>query len=235
MGRGWSAVAETEVSAPGPTPAARLPSGRKPSLARSGRCCGRPRSTPGWPGCSPPWRSSGSSSRSSRRGTRSSPRGTCGTCRSRLGRRDHGDRDGPDHRDPQHRPVGRRGDGGGGDGDGRCDTTGSRAGLGSIVRSRGSSCVLGLVLAPLSGPSRGDHRLRRCPFVHGGPRRVPGWRGAAWWIASGQTIAPMDTLFRRLGGGAEGTIGGTWSWIVGVLACVGIVAMQAIRRRQRAE
>jgi D-xylose transport system permease protein len=60
------------------------------------------------------------------------------------------------------------------------------------------------------------------------------WRGVAWWIASGQTIAPMDTLFRRLGGGAEGTIGGTWSWIVGVVACVGIVAMQAMRRRQRA-
>ena len=60
------------------------------------------------------------------------------------------------------------------------------------------------------------------------------WRGVAWWIASGQTIAPMDTLFRRLGGGAEGTIGGTWSWVVGLLACVAIVAMQAMRRRQRA-
>ena len=60
------------------------------------------------------------------------------------------------------------------------------------------------------------------------------WRGVAWWTASGQTIAPMDTLFRRLGGGAEGTIGGTWSWVVGLLACVGIVAMQMMRRRQRA-
>jgi D-xylose transport system permease protein len=60
------------------------------------------------------------------------------------------------------------------------------------------------------------------------------WRGVAWWIASGQTIAPMDTLFRRLGGGADGTIGGTWSWILGGLACVGIVAMQVMRRRQRA-
>jgi D-xylose transport system permease protein len=59
------------------------------------------------------------------------------------------------------------------------------------------------------------------------------WRGVAWWIASGQTIAPMDTLFRRLGGGAEGTIGGTLSWVVGVLACVGIVAAQVMRRRQR--
>jgi len=60
------------------------------------------------------------------------------------------------------------------------------------------------------------------------------WRGVAWWIASGQTIAPMDTLFRRLGGGSDGSIGGTWSWVVGVVACVGIVAMQVMRRRQRA-
>ncbi len=60
------------------------------------------------------------------------------------------------------------------------------------------------------------------------------WRGVAWWTASGQTIAPMDTLFRRLGGGADGTIGGTMSWVVGLLACGGIVAMQVMRRRQRA-
>lgn len=60
------------------------------------------------------------------------------------------------------------------------------------------------------------------------------WRGVAWWLASGQTIAPMDTIFRRLGGGSTGTIGGTWSWIVGVLGCVGIVALQIQKRRQRA-
>jgi D-xylose transport system permease protein len=61
------------------------------------------------------------------------------------------------------------------------------------------------------------------------------WRGVAWWLASGQTIAPMDSNFRLLGGGAEGTIGGTWSWIVGGLACVGIVALQVMKRRQRAK
>jgi len=60
------------------------------------------------------------------------------------------------------------------------------------------------------------------------------WRGLAWWVASGQTIAPMDSNFRLLGGGAEGTIGGTWSWILGVLACVGIVVLQFTKRRQRA-
>jgi D-xylose transport system permease protein len=52
------------------------------------------------------------------------------------------------------------------------------------------------------------------------------WRGVAWWMASGQTIAPMDTLFRKLGGGSTGTLGGTWSWILGIAACVGVVLLQ---------
>ena len=60
------------------------------------------------------------------------------------------------------------------------------------------------------------------------------WRGLAWWTASGQTIAPMDSKFRLLGGGSEGTIGGTWSWILGIVACVVIVMLQFTRRRQRA-
>ncbi len=47
------------------------------------------------------------------------------------------------------------------------------------------------------------------------------WRGVAWWMASGQTIAPMDKTFQILGGGARGTIGGTWTWILGFAGCVG--------------
>jgi D-xylose transport system permease protein len=60
------------------------------------------------------------------------------------------------------------------------------------------------------------------------------WRGVAWWLASGQTIAPMDSNFQLLGGGSDGNIGGTWSWVVGALACVGIVGLQITKRRQRA-
>ncbi len=59
------------------------------------------------------------------------------------------------------------------------------------------------------------------------------WRGAAWWMASGRTIAPMDSTFQLLGGGARGTIGGTWSWIVAVVACVGIILLLVNSRRQR--
>jgi len=60
------------------------------------------------------------------------------------------------------------------------------------------------------------------------------WRGLAWAMASGQTIAPMDSKFRLIGGGADGTIGGMWSWVVGLLASLGIVLLLITKRRQRA-
>ena len=59
------------------------------------------------------------------------------------------------------------------------------------------------------------------------------WRGVAWWMASGRTIAPMDGTFQVFGGGSRGTIGGTWTWIIGIAACVGIVVLLVSRRRQR--
>jgi len=59
------------------------------------------------------------------------------------------------------------------------------------------------------------------------------WRGAAWWVTSGQTVAPMDDNFRLMGGGPYGAIGAFWSWVVGAIACAGIVSMIAIGRRNR--
>jgi D-xylose transport system permease protein len=59
------------------------------------------------------------------------------------------------------------------------------------------------------------------------------WRGAAWWVTTGQTIAPMDTNFRLMGGGPYGSIGATWSWVVAGIACVGIVLMIFNGRRNR--
>ena len=59
------------------------------------------------------------------------------------------------------------------------------------------------------------------------------WRGVAWAMSSGQTIAPMDGTFQLLGGGARGSIGATWSWVVGVLGCVGVVLILWNSRRQR--
>ena len=59
------------------------------------------------------------------------------------------------------------------------------------------------------------------------------WRGVAWALASGRTIAPMDSTFQLLGGGSRGRIGGPASWAVGVLACLGIIFFLATGRRQR--
>lgn len=59
------------------------------------------------------------------------------------------------------------------------------------------------------------------------------WRGVAWAMASGRTIAPVDPTFRRLGGGADGTIGGPATWVVAVLFCVGLIALVINGRRRR--
>ena len=59
------------------------------------------------------------------------------------------------------------------------------------------------------------------------------WRGLAWLLASGRTIAPMDRTFQLLGGGARGTVGGTVSWIIAGVACVAIVLLLLSRRRTR--
>ncbi len=59
------------------------------------------------------------------------------------------------------------------------------------------------------------------------------WRGAAWWVARGETISPVDSTFALIGGGPYGTIGATGSWIVGAAACLGIVWMIVSGRAQR--
>ncbi len=59
------------------------------------------------------------------------------------------------------------------------------------------------------------------------------WRGGAWWVTSGRTVAPMDPTFRLMGGGPQGAIGFWPSWIVGVLACVAVIFMLLNGRAQR--
>jgi D-xylose transport system permease protein len=70
------------------------------------------------------------------------------------------------------------------------------------------------------------------------------WRGGAFLLASGRTIAPLDENFSRIGGGTEGSFGRlgmdlgigseTLSWLLGigvVLVLIGLVIL-ARRRRQ---
>jgi D-xylose transport system permease protein len=60
------------------------------------------------------------------------------------------------------------------------------------------------------------------------------WRGAAWWVTSGQTVAPLDPTFRLLGGGAEGTLGARASWILAAVAAAAAIAMLFRSRRNKA-
>ncbi|MFN6951059.1 MAG: sugar ABC transporter permease [Albidovulum sp.] len=59
------------------------------------------------------------------------------------------------------------------------------------------------------------------------------WRGAAFLLARGETISPVDANFALIGGGPYGSIGATGSWIVGLLACAGIVWLLVHSRNQR--
>jgi len=60
------------------------------------------------------------------------------------------------------------------------------------------------------------------------------WRGLIFRYAQGQTIAPLDRIFQLLGGGPKGSIGEELSWLVGIIACAGILyTLWAGRRRRR--
>ncbi|UCH24441.1 MAG: sugar ABC transporter permease [Trueperaceae bacterium] len=61
------------------------------------------------------------------------------------------------------------------------------------------------------------------------------WRGANWLTTTGRTISPLDVNFQMIGGGIDGAIGATASWVVGVIAVVLIVFanLSARQRRQK--
>jgi D-xylose transport system permease protein len=60
------------------------------------------------------------------------------------------------------------------------------------------------------------------------------WRGAAWWVTQGQTVAPMDTRFKPIGGGIEGAIGAFPSWIIGAVGACLVLVLAFRARQQRA-
>ncbi|MEE8271800.1 MAG: sugar ABC transporter permease [Alphaproteobacteria bacterium] len=59
------------------------------------------------------------------------------------------------------------------------------------------------------------------------------FRGAAWWVTFGRTVAPLDQTYQLIGGGIAGSIGATWSWVVGAVAMAAIVFGTVRARAQR--
>jgi D-xylose transport system permease protein len=59
------------------------------------------------------------------------------------------------------------------------------------------------------------------------------FRGAAFLAADGRTQPVSDPFFLKLGGGYEGAIGTTASWVLGVLMCVALVLSKISERRAK--
>lgn len=59
------------------------------------------------------------------------------------------------------------------------------------------------------------------------------WRGAAWWLTKGRTVAPMDGNFALMGGGPSGAVGEIASWAVALVVCLAIIWAIYSGRQQR--
>jgi D-xylose transport system permease protein len=60
------------------------------------------------------------------------------------------------------------------------------------------------------------------------------FRGAAFLVADGQTLAPLSSVYQRIGGGVHGSIGNAWSWAIGAVACLWVIGLAFYARRSRA-
>jgi D-xylose transport system permease protein len=58
-------------------------------------------------------------------------------------------------------------------------------------------------------------------------------RGVVWYLSSGAAVSGLDRDFQLIGGGAIGSIGGTATWVVGIIGCVAIIGLLINGRRQR--
>ncbi|MCG6929515.1 MAG: sugar ABC transporter permease [Desulfofustis sp.] len=58
------------------------------------------------------------------------------------------------------------------------------------------------------------------------------FRGGAYLVTDGRTVAPMDKTYQLLGGGIDGSIGATWSWVFGIV-CIALMILGTVRSRIR--
>lgn len=60
-----------------------------------------------------------------------------------------------------------------------------------------------------------------------------GFRGLIWQFSGGTTVAPNLPTFNLLGGGPEGSLGGTLSWVFGLVICLASLYLIFNSRRQK--
>jgi D-xylose transport system permease protein len=59
------------------------------------------------------------------------------------------------------------------------------------------------------------------------------WRGLIFRFQQGQTLSPLDSTFKLIGGGSRGALGDWKSWLVGGIACALIIVSLVLARRRR--
>jgi D-xylose transport system permease protein len=60
------------------------------------------------------------------------------------------------------------------------------------------------------------------------------YKGIAFLLASGETVAPLDRTFKIVGGNVQQSwLGPFWSWLIAIIACIGIAFAVLNDRRQR--
>ncbi len=141
-----------------------------------------------------------------------------------LRHRDPRDGHGPGHRHPQHRPVGRVA---GGfhrddlrDPDDRLPWACARypawtfPAVGSSPS--GSACVVGMGFGAVQGFIIAYVGVPSFIVTLGGLLSI---RGVVWYLSNGASVTGLDPSFQLIGGGAQGSLGGALTWVVGVIGC----------------
>jgi len=59
------------------------------------------------------------------------------------------------------------------------------------------------------------------------------YRGAAFLVTDGRTVAPMNESYQLLGGGINGSIGATWSITLGVIATIAVAILMYRSHKNR--
>jgi D-xylose transport system permease protein len=87
-----------------------------------------------------------------------------------------------------------------------------------------STILIGLILGGLIGAFQGywvSYRGIPAFVVTLGGLLI--YRGATFMVTDGRTVAPMNPDYQLLGGGIHGSIGSTWSMVVGAIAIAAVV------------
>ena len=58
-------------------------------------------------------------------------------------------------------------------------------------------------------------------------------RGVVWYLSNGAAVSGLDENFQLIGGGAQGSIGGTLTWILAIVGCLAIIGLLINGRRNR--